>query len=935
LRLPLLPLCCAATIAVVAIAHRDPSPFARQAELSAAPVARLGDDALHWISGPDEVALEPHACFDASGRLWVVWIRYADGVALRGPYLEVAWIETDELRGRARVPLELVAPAHPRLAAHGDGVCCVVEGEALSSGSAAQPAEARSIWALDLSLDSSLGDAALRTSPAARLSGTQSRALDPDVAALVDGSLACVWRTPNGASHDLCLSTRRGDEWSEPLLRATPDDEWHPRLAADAREGAHLVWDAWDGASFAAWSSRIREGRFGSAHALARGPGYAAYVEVAASGEGGAWAVWEEARSFGEFGPLRAARTLALARLGDDAPQRAEWRFERAKQLQPSFPRIACVDKQVVVSARVLDLELRQAARDKPRGEAAFYANWNTRCVGVGAAAPSLDLPVAGGVEATEVLLADPRGGLVCVAATDARTADMLTKAPFLEATEGRWRLGWCRVDTPRIAAPADAPAPVLRSIEPAASRPADVSAGLDAAPARARRVASERAVLHGDLHRHTHQSRCSAVTDGTTEDAYRYARGPGALDFVALTDHYQHQRPWSWWLARRDALRYDDPGRLAVFAGLERVIEGRGHYNEIFLDARAAAWDPERWKVLGPGLEGAPGERSFLIPHMLSLSRNYVRWDKLDPALVRLAEVYQGARGSYEGAGAPLEAPRGLQAKSSLVSALAMGVDVGLIGSSDHNATRGGLAGVRAARLERESIYAALRSRETFACVGACAVDLRIGGLRMGQSGTAEPGAEIEVRADSSAPVASLELLRDGALLQRWSGDGVDRELYVVTLRASYGPPLQVETIGGTIARARTRAVGDDEYEIEVRDDGRVVEARLLGTGLQVGELLVEVVWSAPQVERKLVIRKRSTEAEFAVASLDLGSSRRISIESQSEFDVYVWRIGAPLAEHDVLRRCALPGPGVYRARIAFCDGNLGWTSPVRVLEH
>ncbi|MBM3977625.1 MAG: hypothetical protein FJ299_11625 [Planctomycetes bacterium] len=904
MRKGLLPIACAAALAVAALNRPDP------------PVA-FGSSEPTWLTGPDEIALEPHACFDAAGRLWIAWIRFQSGTAMSGPYLECAWLEDGAPRGRARIPLELVAPAEPRLAPHGDGVCLVVEGE--------RAAEPRSIWAIDL--DARVDT--LVTGAPRRLSRGSAPALDPDLARLSDGTLLCAWRAPSGASHDIFLSARQGDAWTEPSSAATPLDEWHPRLAADANGGAILAYDAWDGRSFDVWARRVDAAGCGPPIAVAVGPAHAAQPELAGAADGGVWIAWEESDSFGDFGPLRASREFALARLDGPAAasaQRAEWSVPAAARLASGHPRIACNGDRPVLTARVLDTEVRDAAFSKSGAQAAFYASWRTRVWQPGSTGEPMDLAFDGGADGSETLLADPRGGWVVVALGDGRSTRVLATQPFEDAVEGNWCVGIAR-----LPASGEQRELVLRA--PAS---APESAPIESVAQAAAEWRAPGGVFFGDLHRHTHQSRCSTQSDGTREDAYRYARGPGRLDFIAITDHHQHLTECSWWLARRDALRHDDPGRLAVFAGLERVLVGRGHFNEVFLDAREAEWAPERFERLGSGLPAKRAARSILIPHMLGLRQNHVRWEAVDGALVRLAEVYQGARGSFEDVGAPLQSSENTRKRAALDAAFATGIDLGLIGSSDHNAVHGGLAGVLAERAGRAELFSALQARATFASIGHCAVDLRIGALRMGQSGGAEPDAMLELSARGPSEVACVELLRDGALLRRWSGaeraDGASRELYVVTLQHAFGAPLELEPRGGRVAAARTRAAGDTGYRVELVDGDRLARVRLVSKGQQVCELALELEWNVPESDRLIALRMGGEPFELAVRALAPGASRNLQVERGEGRDVGLWRVGAPLGKAEFDAAIPLPGPGVYRARIAFRDGNLAWTSPIRI---
>ena len=44
--------------------------------------------------------------------------------------------------------------------------------------------------------------------------------------------------------------------------------------------------------------------------------------------------------------------------------------------------------------------------------------------------------------------------------------------------------------------------------------------------------------LFFGDLHRHTDISLCFAPSDGSIDDAYRYAIDAAPLDFLGITDH-------------------------------------------------------------------------------------------------------------------------------------------------------------------------------------------------------------------------------------------------------------------------------------------------------------------------------------------------------------------------------------------------------------
>ncbi|PCJ53962.1 MAG: hypothetical protein COA70_07380 [Planctomycetota bacterium] len=150
---------------------------------------------------------------------------------------------------------------------------------------------------------------------------------------------------------------------------------------------------------------------------------------------------------------------------------------------------------------------------------------------------------------------------------------------------------------------------------------------------------------LFGDLHRHTELSRCAGRKDGVFLDALRYARGPGGLDFLAITDHLGHMTPWSLWQQLRDIERWNAPGSLALLPAFERIQKGLGHQNFVFENIDAAA----EFGFSKPTSVFPLGE-IIAIPHMTADARHPFDWRLFDPEIHRLVEIHQGKRGSYEG---------------------------------------------------------------------------------------------------------------------------------------------------------------------------------------------------------------------------------------------------------------------------------------------
>jgi len=558
---------------------------------------------------------------------------------------------------------------------------------------------------------------------------------------------------------------------------------------------------------------------------------------------------------------------------------------------------------------------------------ARFYTAWWTRVVRFDAdgAAELVELPLTeGDNEATETTLVLPDGTARAAFVADLRSEVRPPPGRFGVPIESNWRLGLHGLPAPRgYPRLTDEPPPPLR-VEP----PRTAVRALAGEPL----VADGRRVLYGDLHRHTHVSRCAGAQDGTLLDAYRYARGPGGLDFVAITDHFQQMRSWAWWRNLRDVDRFHEDGRLVAFAAVERAIPDAGHYNDVYLHAEDAAFNLRAW--LEPPTPDdtragtAPVARTVSIPHMLGRSQSPWSWDRFHPRLHTVLEVYQGTRGSYEGAGVPMQAADVDVPEAGVAEGLARGHAFGLIASSDHGASTCGLAAVVAGAATREAVFAALKERSAFACIDFAELDVSLGALAMGAVGDAPAGAPLRVRARGTAPVAAVEVLKNGAPWRRATGaDGPS--LFVLTTRR-WGPyppnPLRLRVVGGELVSFRPRTRGEHETRLALEGDVLTLykEREPLDLALFVA--------GADALAFELALGDESTTV--AAAELPPGASRTLDAPVDREL---LWHVGPSLS----LAACdlafedpeRLPGDA-YHVRVVFEDGNVAWSSPIRVTE-
>ena len=280
-----------------------------------------------------------------------------------------------------------------------------------------------------------------------------------------------------------------------------------------------------------------------------------------------------------------------------------------------------------------------------------------------------------------------------------------------------------------------------------------------------------------GDLHRHSDISRCWMNKDGSLEDAYRYALDVARLDFVSVTNHPAHMTSWD---RRRQELSVDQfslSGELVTFFGYEHV-EPLGHKNVIFPSRRGKLVSFDRSARAGrddalsadPGqfLAKLKGSGALAIPHTPAGQGpgdpSGTDWSFHDPEVQRLVEIFQGYRGSYESADAPRVFPIPTNPDGFVDRALARGLELGFIASSDHHSMMGGYAGVFAEEKTREAIFGALHARHTFGATDRIAlfVDTDAGGM-MGDGVSARERIGLRVVARGTGPIARLVVIRDG----------------------------------------------------------------------------------------------------------------------------------------------------------------------------
>ncbi len=790
----------------------------------------------------------------------------------------------------------------------------------------------------------------------------------PHLAELANGQLGLVWQESLAKRHRAFFMRRdESGSWSSPKSIAPQlnGDLWRPRVAGSADGRVLIAFDYFEGNtnnSFDVWVAVAP-----SADAtfelieVAGGPTYQGYPELAVDDGNRAWIVYEEAPSFGQGGPLRSFRRTRLASITEDGSvQHAALPGSLGEQVRGDFPKLLVTAEGIVISQR------RPRNDYVPRNPSmqSFYATWSTHLIGFDADGNPSELQLEssdGGNDNDSSLVTGP-DGIEIFWATDSRSKNFPQRFGFDSAIEEKWRLAKAGLDVP-IGFP---------KLQETASPPMTLAWQGPAPPAN--RIVNTPGVVYGDLHRHTDLSRCAGRKDGILLDAVRYAFGPGALGFMAITDHYQHLTPWSYWRQLRDIERWDTPGRLALLPGLERMVTKLGHQNLVFADLQQAR---EAGRETTP--ENLTGDTVVSIPHMTSTPRNPFDWKLLDPTIHRAIEVHQGRRGSFEGLPSGAETPAAnvtgtgqviwphaafpAQAKvgwlSRLPAALAAdAIPPGLISSSDHASSGTGFAGLfmlesGPAAITRDAVFAGLAARRTFASTGRDSLTGRNHFVSLAVEEATDGSDDLVIQADQPGLVG-VTVFENGAvwleettllteqarrrlLIRTHFGKGSAWSFAITPRGLAFDSPAlrqpRVDLFGpptinpnGSITLEFPADVSYDA-DVDLLLDASVVEGPQqsiefeLQTANKAGAKLsakLDLTSLSGPFARRFWLQKPKQKPYFDVVSLG-----EPLVDAQASAPAAVFELRQPLHER--------PQGAIYYVRVAWSDGNFAWSRLVR----
>ncbi len=614
----------------------------------------------------------------------------------------------------------------------------------------------------------------------------------PRLARSRDGQLWLAWqRVADNAHYEVMLAALTASGLGQPInVSEHAADDWEPAVCATADGRVVVAWDTYRNGSYDVYLRRFTIAGPGLCEATG-GPlpvaatlRREAHASVAADGAGRIWVAWDS--SVADWGkhPKRASlhsdrRSHVACLAGTELLEpEAALMLAVPKPIRPcvEYPHVA-VDGagRVWVLFRVQNRV--QPVWLAPKGRAQRYGMWHefAMCLtSAGWSEPRLLGYSNGRQDIRPATAVGADGALIAVYAADGRTRRFPYMPVDYDVATAVLRAPVSMTGQPKLV-----PAPKLGVVTPA---PPDTE--LAPLPRDWRVAGRSYRMLLGDTHRHTDISRCANGRDGSLQDAYRYALNTCELDWLAISDHDQdilkhrhdrEQRPrqhYDWWRSQKYCDLYSIPGRFVAVYGYEHggsYSSRGGHKNVLYARRGLPVYEENAPEELFTVLANSG---AIAIPHQLSDGASRMDWDKWNADYERVAEIFQ-ARGSYEYQGCPREA-RVHTEGGMLWDALAKGIRIGIIASSDHGQTHQARAGVfvespgrageaaRRQELTRENILNALKARRTFGATTAISMQVQMDGHAMGEKFTVRTAPTLTAAIAANAPIRQLDVIRN-----------------------------------------------------------------------------------------------------------------------------------------------------------------------------
>ena len=296
--------------------------------------------------------------------------------------------------------------------------------------------------------------------------------------------------------------------------------------------------------------------------------------------------------------------------------------------------------------------------------------------------------------------------------------------------------------------------------------------------------------IYRGDMHRHTEIS-WDGYNDGSTEDTYRYAIDPAALDFLAITEHnFGVADEYDWFRSQKYVDIFRVGSAFVPLYAYERSIKyPNGHRNVVFPYRGAPILDYQHYEWSLPSNYARQGPERFFaylrkykgiaMAHTSGTDMG-TDWADYDPEVEPIVEIYQSDRNSYECEGCWRSAPTDEKKKQfggyrpdGMVSvAWAKGYRLGVQASSDHLAVHTSYSMLLAEENSRTGLVDAIRARHTYGATDNIIVDFRLaeGGSEylMGEEVAIAGTPTFRVHVEGTDKLAEIEIVKNNQRVYR-----------------------------------------------------------------------------------------------------------------------------------------------------------------------
>lgn len=301
--------------------------------------------------------------------------------------------------------------------------------------------------------------------------------------------------------------------------------------------------------------------------------------------------------------------------------------------------------------------------------------------------------------------------------------------------------------------------------------------------PAVVRSPAQADKLFWGDLHSQSIFHGPGAWSVGTPAECYEYAREVAHLDFLAVTDDTTCLRD-AWFDTQQAARDAYEPGRFVSVKAFEWCSKIYGHRNVYYrTDAPEDIYPESVFRGSSEDFFSYFRDKDvIMVPHHTLV---WTDWRNHDPLLEPLVEIYS-CWGSSESVQSTLW-DKSRKTDGGAQAALALGYRLGFVGGTDTHAGtpgkslasserfafhpyKGGLTGLYAPELTRDSIFEAMKKRRTYATTGVRIIlNFSVDGASMGsisQKGDSSKGHLVNAEIYGSDRVRTVELLRNNDVI-------------------------------------------------------------------------------------------------------------------------------------------------------------------------